>query len=80
MEYLKRNYPYLRNMGETSKKKKKKRHKKILRIKMWGNLLNPRKIAFFNTIKSEETAKIDKEFMKKDEIFKEKNTSQDTEE
>ena len=52
---------------------------------MWGNLLNQRKIALFNAIKSEETTKIYKEFMKKDEIFiprkfKEKITPQDTEE
>ena len=52
---------------------------------MWENLLNQRKIAFFNAIKSEETAKIYKEFVKKNEIsiprkFKEKITPQDTEE
>ena len=52
---------------------------------MWGNLLTQRKIVFFNALKSEETAKIYKEFMKRDEIFiprkfKEKITPQDTEE
>ena len=52
---------------------------------MWGNLLNQRKITFFNAIKSEETAEIYKEFMKKNEIFiprkpKEKITPQDTKE
>ena len=33
---------------------------------MWGNLLNQQKIAFLNAIKSEETAKIYEEFMKKE--------------
>ena len=52
---------------------------------MWGNLLNQRKIAFFNAIKSEEIVKIDTEFMKKDEIFtprkcQDKISPQDTEE
>ena len=52
---------------------------------MWWNILNQGKMAFFNAIKNEETAKIYKEFMKKDEIFiprisKEKITPQDTEE
>ena len=52
---------------------------------MWGNLLNQRKIVFFNAIKIEEIAKIYKEFMKKYEIFiprkfKEKITPQDAEE
>ena len=52
---------------------------------MWKNLLNQQKIAFINAIKSEETAKILEEFMKKDEIFiprklKEKITPQNTKE
>ena len=52
---------------------------------MWGILLNQRKESLLNAIKSEKTAKIYKEFMKKDEIFiswkfKEKITPQDTEE
>ena len=51
---------------------------------MCGNLLNRRKIDFLNAIKTEETAKIYKGFIKKDEIFipgkfKEK-TPQDKEE
>ena len=51
---------------------------------MWGNLLNQRKITFFNAIKSGEIAKIYMELMKKDEIFiprkfLEKITPQDTE-
>ena len=45
---------------------------------MSGNLLKQRKIAFFNAIKCEKTAKIYNEFMKKVKIFitrkfKEKN-------
>ena len=36
---------------------------------MWGNLLNQQKITISNAIKSEETVKIYKEFMKKVEIF-----------
>ena len=52
---------------------------------MWGNLLNQRKKAFFNAIKSEETVKIYKDLMKRDEIFiprklKEKITPQYAEE
>ena len=48
---------------------------------MWGNQW---KITFFNAIKSEETAKINKEFMKMDKLFirrkfKEKITPQDPE-
>ena len=55
------------------------------KLKMWGNPLNQQKIAFYNAIKSEETAKIYNEFMKKDEIFiprkfQEKINPQDTEE
>ena len=47
---------------------------------MWGNLHDQRKIAFFNAIKSEETAQIYKEYLKMDEIFisnkfKEKNNT-----
>ena len=36
---------------------------------MWGNLVNQRKIPFFNVIKSEEMPEIYKEFMKINEIF-----------
>ena len=55
------------------------------KLNVWGNLLNQRKIAVFNAIKSEEIAKIYKEFMRKDETFfprkfKEKITPQDSEE
>ena len=71
-------------MGETQTKEKvyKTKNKKL---KMCGNLLNQRKIAFFNAIKSEEIAKIYTELMKKDESFiprkfQEKITPQDTEE
>ena len=39
---------------------------------MLENLLNQQKIFFFNAIKSEETAKTYKEFMKKDENSKKK--------
>ena len=65
MEYLENNYNYLRNMEETQTKEKLYRTKNK-KLKMWGNLLNQRKIVFFNAIKSEETAKTYKEFMKKD--------------
>ena len=36
---------------------------------MWGNLLNQRKIVFFDAIKSQEMATIYKDFMKINEIF-----------
>ena len=55
------------------------------KFKMWGNLLDQQKLAFFNHIKSEETTKIYKKLLKKDEIFiprklKEKITPPDIEE
>ena len=55
-------------MGETQTKEKayKTKNKKV---KIWENLLNQRKIDFFNAIKSEETAKTYKGFNKKDDIF-----------
>ena len=45
------------NKGEDMQNKTKK-------FKMLGNLLNQLKLTFFNFIKSEETAKIYKEFIK----------------
>ena len=44
-----------------------------IKLKTLGNLLNQRKLAFFNAIQSEEMAKINKDFMKIDEIFTPKN-------
>ena len=69
---------------ERPPKKEKAYKTKNEKSKMWRNLLNQRKIPFFNAIKSEETTKIYQEFMKRDEIFiprkfKDKITPQDTE-
>ena len=55
------------------------------KLKMWGNLLNQWKIAFFNAIKSKETSTIYKYFIGINEIFvpkkfKEKITPQDAKE
>ena len=51
-------------MVETQTKEKayKTKNKKF---KMWGNMLNQRKVAFFNAIKRKEIANIYLQFMKK---------------
>ena len=82
MEYLEKKSQLPREYGRNPNKGERIQNKKL---KMWGNPLNQRKITFFHAIKSEETAKIYNEFMKKDKIFilrkfQEKINPQDTEE
>lgn len=83
IEHVKTQFEYLENIKKSHIQDEAYRMKKR-NLRMWNNLLNRRKLAYFNAIKNKETAKIYKSFIEMEEIFiprkfREKINSQDTE-
>ena len=84
VNYFETHYGHLRDMGKfyIQEEAYKARKQKLW---MWKNLLNKRKLAFYNAIKSKETARIYNNFLEMEQIYiprkiREKTTPQDTEE
>ena len=83
IEYVNRHYGHLNTMGKAYLNEEAYRTRNY-KLKMWRNLLNKRKIAFFNAIKSQGTSEIYKEFLQQCPVFiprkfRERITAQDTE-